>query len=246
MGTEYYLFDDIGALASQLAKDFKSAVDAKAQPGGPLTVALSGGHTPKAFFEILAKPPYRDDVDWNNVVFFWGDERCVPPDNEESNYRMTNLSLLSFIDIPESNVHRVRGEDPPTNEALRYEKLIEENVRSGANGFPVFDWIFLGMGDDGHTASLFPGAPTLNETGRICVVAEHPQTGQKRISVTFPVLNNADRVSFLVAGAAKEPVLSEILNKGSKELPYPASMVAPYQGTLEWYVDKAAAPKLKP
>lgn len=244
MEKKYYVFEDSVQLASQLAVDFNNAVAEKASSGEMITVALSGGHTPKAFFEILAKPPYKDEIQWQNVVFFWGDERCVPPDNDESNYKMTNLALLSHIDIPTSNIHRVLGEDPPTNEALRYSKVIEENV-SSENGFPEFDWIFLGMGDDGHTASLFPGASNLKEMEKICVVAEHPQTAQKRVSITFPVINNAKRVSFLVAGPAKEPVFKEILEKGKSEtLPYPASMVKPEHGTLEWYLDKAAAPEL--
>ena len=157
---------------------------------------------------------------------------------------MTNIALLSHIDIPAGNVHRVLGEDPSTNEALRYAKVIEENVPSGGNGFPRFDWIFLGMGDDGHTASLFPGASNLKEKERICVVAEHPETGQKRVSITFPVINNAKRVSFLVAGEAKAPVFKEILEKGDDPLPYPASMVEPEHGVLEWYLDKATAPEL--
>ncbi len=244
MEKKYYLFEDSTQLAAQLALDFKNAVDEKAAAGESITVALSGGHTPKAFFEILAEPPYREGISWENVVFFWGDERCVPPDNDESNYKMTNNALLSHINIPEGNVHRVLGEDPPTNEALRYSKVLEENVPAGNNGFPSFDWIFLGMGDDGHTASLFPGASTLSETERICVVAEHPKTGQKRVSITFPVINNAKRVSFLVAGEAKQPVFKEILEKGDKTLPYPASMVEPAGGILEWYLDKAAAPEL--
>lgn len=244
MEKKYYLFEDGSQLAAQLAVDFKNAVDEKASAGESITVALSGGHTPKAFFEILAEPPYREGITWENVIFFWGDERCVPPDNDESNYKMTNLALLSHIDIPEKNIHRVFGEDPPTNEALRYAKVIEANVAAGANGFPRFDWIFLGMGDDGHTASLFPGAANLQEKEKICVVAEHPQTSQKRVSITLPVINNAKRVSFLVAGEAKEPVFKDILHKGNEPLPYPASMVAPENGVLEWYLDKAAAPEL--
>lgn len=244
MEKKYYLFENSAELAAQLAVDFKNAVEEKAALGESLTVALSGGHTPKAFFEILAQPPYKEGISWKNVVFFWGDERCVPPDNDESNFKMTNLALLSQIDIPASNIYRVLGEDPPTNEALRYSKVIEENV-SRINGFPQFDWIFLGMGDDGHTASLFPGASNLKEMEKICVVAEHPETKQKRISITFPVINNAKRVSFLVAGAAKEPVFKEILEKGASEiLPYPASMADPAEGILEWYLDKAAAPEL--
>jgi len=244
MQKEIYLFNDISELAGQLARDFSATVSEKAASGDSITVALSGGHTPKAFFEILAEPPYRGDIPWDKVVLFWGDERCVPPDNDESNYKMTNLALLSKIDIPSANVHRVKGEDPPHNEALRYEEEIKEFVSPGGNGFPRFDWIFLGMGEDGHTASLFPGAPTLEEREKICVVATHPETGQKRISVTLPVLDNAKRVSFLVAGELKVPVLRDIMEKGDKPLPYPASMVSPTEGLLEWYLDRAAAPEL--
>lgn len=245
MEKKYYLFEDSAQLAAQLAIDFKEAVDKKAASGESITVALSGGHTPKAFFEILAQPPYKDSISWENVKLLWGDERCVPPDNDESNFRMTNIALLSHIDIPEGNIFRVLGEDPPTYEALRYSKVIEENVATGSNGFPRFDWIFLGMGDDGHTASLFPGAANLHEKEKVCVVAEHPKTGQKRISITFPVINSAKRVSFLVAGEAKQTVFKEILEKGASEkLPYPASMVGPENGVLEWYLDKAAAPGL--
>lgn len=244
MKKEIYLFDDITALAGQLAADFRKALEAKTASGESLTVALSGGHTPKAFFEVLAKAPYGDNLPWDKVVFFWGDERCVPPDDDESNYKMTNLSLLSRVKIPQANVHRVLGENPPEEEAVRYASEIKDNVPSGKNGFPVFDWIFLGMGEDGHTASLFPGAPTLNEREKICVVATHPQTGQKRVSVTFPVLDSGKRVSFLVAGSGKEPVLKAILENPGQKLPYPASMVHPSDGVLEWYVDRLAAPWL--
>lgn len=240
---EKYLFNNGEELAEQLAKDFSAAVSEKASSGGQLTVALSGGHTPKTFFEILADQ-YEDNIAWDRVVFFWGDERCVPPDNDESNFKMTNLALLSKVDIPEANIHRVLGEDPPHNEALRYEQEIKEFIPEGSNGFPSFDWIFLGMGPDGHTASLFPGAPTLEEKKKICVVATHPETGQKRVSVTFPVLDGAKRVSFLVAGDSKAPVLKEIMESGGKPLSYPASMVSPVDGVLEWYLDKAAAPWL--
>ena len=244
MKKEIYLFDDIKALASRLAGDFRKALEDKVASGGSLLVALSGGHTPKAFFEVLASPPYGDSLPWDKVVFFWGDERCVPPDNDESNFKMTNLSLLSRIKIPAANIHRVLGENVPEEEAARYAKEIQDNVPSGGNGFPVFDWIFLGMGEDGHTASLFPGAPTLKEKEKICVVATHPQSGQKRVSVTFPVLDSGKRVSFLVAGEGKEAVLKEILENSGRDLPYPASMVSPSDGVLEWYVDRLAAPWL--
>jgi len=241
MSNKIYLFNNIHDLANHLAEDFKSAVDLKADAGGVLTVALSGGHTPKAFFEVLSKPPYKETINWENVVLFWGDERCVPPDDDQSNFKMTELSLLANVEIPASNIHRVLGEEPPEEEAVRYEAEIKDIIPSGEHGFPEFDWIFLGMGADGHTASLFPGAATLQVKDKICVVAEHPETGQKRISVTLPVLNNAARVSFLIVGEEKAPVLKEILECKPQNLSYPASMVHPAHGVLEWYLDRAAA-----
>lgn len=244
MDERIYRFGDISELAGRLAEDFKATVVEKAASGESLTVALSGGHTPKSFFQVLAAPPYKDSLPWDKVVLFWGDERCVPPDNDESNFKMTNLALLSHVAIPGANIHRVLGENPPDGETVRYGEEIKKFVPSGGNGFPRFDWIFLGMGDDGHTASLFPGAASLEEREKICVVATHPQTSQKRVSVTLPVLNNGKRVSFLVAGNDKEPVLKEILQKGDRQLPYPASRVRPENGVLEWYIDKAAAPWL--
>ena len=171
MEKKFYLFEDSAELAKQLAVDFKNAVEEKAYSSESLTVALSGGHTPKAFFEILAEPPYRDEIPWENVTFFWGDERCVPPDNGESNYKMTNDSLLSHIDIPASNIHRVLGEDPPTNEALRYGKIIEENVATGV--YPAGTWgppeaskLFDNTGDDWR----YPCKNLSNDGGSIAIV----------------------------------------------------------------------------
>lgn len=230
-------------LARGAAAIFHDADRAAVRERGFFTAVLSGGRTPRALYELLGAE-YRDKIEWGRVHLFWGDERCVPPDNDESNFKMTNLALLSHIPIPEPNVHRVLGENPPEEEAERYGEVIRKFVPASGNGFPRFDWIFLGMGDDGHTASLFPGAPTLKEREKVCVVATHPQTGQKRVSVTFPVLDNGARVSFLVAGADKEPVLRQILEGEGQQLPYPSSMVNPVDGALEWYVDSAAAPWL--
>ncbi len=240
MKREIYIFNDREELADRLVADFNKAIQEKASAGEPIFFALSGGSTPRLFFEKLTKPPYLEGISWKDVNLFWGDERCVPPDDSESNYKMAHDAFISRIDIPEENVHRIIGENPPEFEAYRYADEIQNNL-SSKNGFPQFDWIYLGMGTDGHTASLFPNAPTLAENKEICVVAEHPQTGQKRISLTLPVINNAKRVSFLVAGEEKAPVLKDILENESTPLPYPASKVYPEDGVLEWYVDKAAA-----
>jgi 6-phosphogluconolactonase len=242
MKREIYIFNDKQELADRLASDFQRMVEKSRNGRKGISVALSGGSTPRIFFERLALEPYLDRVPWSNVNLFWGDERCVPPDDEQSNFKMAKDTFISKVNIPDENVHRIIGENPPEVEAQRYGKEILKSLPS-INGFPEFDWIFLGMGTDGHTASLFPNAPTLKEMNAICVVAEHPETGQKRISLTLPVINNARRVSFLVAGKDKANVLKEILEKGDSPLPYPASKVNPENGVLEWYLDKAAAPE---
>ncbi len=239
MKREIYIFSDKHELADRLASDFKTAVENSINEGKGIFVALSGGSTPRIFFERLALPPYSEQVPWSHVNLFWGDERCVGPDDEQSNFKMANDTFISKVSIPDRNVHRIIGENPPEVEALRYANEIRENLPFN-NGFPEFDWIFLGMGADGHTASLFPDAPTLKEMKSICVVAEHPETSQKRISLTLPVINNARRVSFLVAGKEKATVLKEILEKGDSPLRYPSSKVNPEYGVLEWYVDRAA------
>jgi 6-phosphogluconolactonase len=242
MKRKIHIFNDRRELADRLASDFQTAVEHGKDGGKGIFIALSGGSTPRVFFERLALPPYLERVPWSHVNLFWGDERCVPPDDEQSNFKMANDTFISKVNIPDPNVHRIIGEDPPESEAVRYANEIRKNV-SFNNGFPEFDWIFLGMGTDGHTASLFPDAPTLKEMKSICVVAEHPETGQKRISLSLPVINNAKRVSFLVAGKEKAKVLKEILEKGDSTLPYPASKIHPENGVLEWYLDKAAASK---
>ncbi len=242
MKREIYIFNDKQELADRLASDFQTKVEKSRNGRKGISVALSGGSTPRIFFERLALEPYPDRVPWSNVNLFWGDERCVPPDDEQSNFKMAKDTFISKVNIPDENVHRIIGENPPEVEAQRYGKEILKSLPS-INGFPEFDWIFLGMGTDGHTASLFPNAPTLKEMNAICLVAEHPETGQKRISLTLPVINNARRVSFLVAGKDKANVLKEILEKGDSPLPYPASKVNPENGVLEWYLDKAAAPE---
>jgi len=244
MTREIYVFNDLQELADRLAQDFRKAVENKSKAGEMIFIALSGGKTPRIFFDVLAKPPYLGEIPWEKVNLFWGDERCVPPDDPESNYKMANDSFISKVNIPDDNVHRIIGENPPELEVNRYAKEIQTNLPDEKNVFPVFDWIFLGMGDDGHTASLFPNSLTLHEKTDICVIAEHPSTGQKRISLSLPVINNARRVSFLVTGKDKAPVLKEILEKGATLLPYPASKISPTDGLLEWYIDKAAAPEL--
>jgi len=178
---------------------------------------------------------YKDVIDWNNVNFFWVDERCVPPDEIESNYGMTKKILLNNISIPDSNVNRMKGEDNPESEATLYSQLLKKRLPS-RNGYPEFDLIILGMGNDGHTASIFPDQMYLLNADEVCAVARQPQTGQKRITITGKVINNAERVFFIVNGEGKSKVLNEVLEKEGDYMKYPASHVQPEDGVLKWSI----------
>ncbi len=227
-----------------MAGEFVRSVQQAAFAQRNLHVALSGGSTPERLFRDLAQPNFRSQIDWKVVRLFWGDERCVLPDDEQSNYRMTRLTLLDAISIPEENIHRIHGEADPPQEAKRYARVLKDNVPMTSDGWPQFDWIFLGMGEDGHTASLFPGADTLKIGDRICAVATHPQTGQHRITLTLPVLNRGLRISLLITGDKKRSVVNAILKDEHADEHYPSAMIKPLDGKLEWYVDLAAAADL--
>lgn len=207
-----------------------------------LNVALSGGSTPKILFELLADE-YEEEVDWTKLNLYWGDERCVPPTDGDSNYKMTNDLLITQVSIPDSHVHRVLGENDPEEEAVRYGNEIKENLPA-ANGLPQFDIIILGMGGDGHTASIFPHEIELLNDERICAIGINPDSGQKRVTLTGPMINNAKHVCFLVTGDGKAEKVDEIFNKKKGSEKYPATHIAPKDGTLTWYIDQAAAAKL--
>ncbi|MCH7622630.1 MAG: 6-phosphogluconolactonase, partial [Nitrospinae bacterium] len=198
-----------------------------------------------AVYQVLALPEFKSSIPWNCIHFFWGDERCVPPDHEDSNYRMARETLLDPLNILQENIHRIRGENDPETEAARYAGEIKNNLKPQSGKTPRFDWILLGLGTDGHTASLFPGAQPIEDHSGLCVVAIQPQSGQKRITLTNRVLNHAKRVSFIVTGKSKGQVVADILNESPKSKNYPAAHVLPQQGTLEWFLDANAATKLK-
>ena len=202
-------------------------------------VALSGGSTPKVVFDLLAAE-YSSKIDWKKIHFYWGDERCVPPIDEQSNYKMTVEHLFSRIAIPRENIHRILGERDPTGEAMRYANLLEIYLDRVA-GVPQFDLVMLGMGDDGHTASIFPHQIALWEAKDHCVVATHPDSGQKRVSINGHVINTAKAVAFLVTGTNKAEKVDEILNKKEGFKKYPASLVQPDSGELLWFLDEEAA-----
>ncbi|MEM1257199.1 MAG: 6-phosphogluconolactonase [Bacteroidota bacterium] len=204
-------------------------------------VALSGGSTPKLIFDVLATE-YGDTIDWSKIHFYWGDERCVPPMDDQSNYKMTMEHLFSKIDVPPTNIHRILGEANPTREAMRYANVLEINL-DRVGGVPQFDLMVLGMGDDGHTASIFPHEIGLWDAADHCVVATHPDSGQKRVSITGKVINTAREVAFLVTGASKAEKVDEIHNKKTGFEKYPAALVHPNSRKLTWFLDKEAASK---
>lgn len=202
-------------------------------------IALSGGNTPKGLF-IKMSTKYRDKIPWGRIHFWWGDERCVPPTNEQSNYKTAVDLLFSSIDIPKNNIHRIHGEEDPETEAKRYSLELEETLNSRGKDL-VFDLIILGLGDDGHTASIFPDQLELFDYPENCAVAEHPITGQKRITFTGNVLNNANRVYFLVTGEKKAVRIAEIMNDSEAAKVLPAYYISPKNGELIWFLDEEAA-----
>ncbi len=206
-------------------------------------IALSGGSTPKIVFEELASN-FIKKIDWSGVHLYWGDERCVPPTDADSNYKMTVDYLVSKINIPQENVHRIKGEDAPSKEAIRYGEVLVKNLPE-KNKLPNFDLVILGMGDDGHTASIFPHEINLWNSKNICEVAIHPDSGQKRISLTGNIINNATAVAFLVTGEGKKEKVDSIINKKEGYKQYPASLVAPTSENLIWFLDAAAAQEVK-
>ncbi|MEM6644076.1 MAG: 6-phosphogluconolactonase [Bacteroidota bacterium] len=204
--------------------------------------SLSGGSTPKLLFNYLADH-YKEHPKWPFMHFYWGDERCVPPEHADSNFKMTNDLLLTKVAIPRENIHRIKGEEDPDGEAVRYGKEILRNVPKTSE-IPVFDMIILGMGDDGHTASIFPHQMELLTEDRLCAVAEHPTSGQQRVTLTGKVLNAAREVVFLVTGAAKKERIAEIYEKQLGWEQFPAAYIDPLNGQLFWFVDDAAVSKL--
>jgi 6-phosphogluconolactonase len=204
-------------------------------------VALSGGSTPQNLYRHLASETYRKQVDWAKVHLFWGDERCVPPDDPESNYGMARRELLLRVPIPGANVHRMEAERADLGRAAQeYEELLRAEVERDEHGFPRFDLIFLGLGTDGHTASLFPGARGIRTTSRWVSTPLVPKLGKRRMTLTLPVLNAARRVLFLVVGAEKAAILRTVLEE-NVDPPLPAQLVRPRDGQKLLLVDRAAA-----
>ncbi len=227
---------------AKVAEEFSKFLIEKSSNKKSFHIALSGGSTPKIVFDVLAEE-FSNDVNWSAIHLYWGDERCVAPDDEESNYRMTVEHLISKVDIPEENIHRIKGEENPKEEAKRYGALLEDLLPHEL-GLPQFDLVILGMGDDGHTASIFPHEINLWVSPDNCEVAIHPESGQRRVSLTGRIINNAKTVVFLVTGESKAEKVRIIVDREEGYLEYPASHVSPKTKELVWFLDADAAKQL--
>ena len=239
------VYDNLDAVA-HAAADLLVRLQADDRPQEHFNIALSGGSTPRAFHRVLVAPPYREQVDWESMQYFWGDERFVPPDDPESNYRMARETLLTEAPVTADQVHRVPTErGDPAMVAELYEADIRRDMNMLPGQFPRFDLILLGMGPDGHCASLFPHTEALHVRDRLVTANFVPKLNANRITFTVPVINNAAAVVFLVAGADKADALAAVLEGPHDPETYPSQLIAPEHGAVHWLVDLAAAAKLR-
>ncbi len=245
MQVTYKVYRDSAALAEATAAFMAQEMVAAATQRGVARVAISGGNTPRATFDLLAAK-HASDVPWDKLQLFFVDERTVPPDDKDSNYRMTRESLLSKVPVPAANVHRIEGELPPEEAAARYEAELRNALRLEGAEVPVFDLLMLGMGDDGHTASLFPHTEALHEFMRLAVANRVPQKDTWRVTLTSPVINRARHVVFLIAGADKAAPLSHVMQGPYQPETYPAQLIRPTGGKLTLLLDESAAANLPP
>lgn len=228
-------------LFAAAAEEIVNAANQAVAERGRFTIALSGGSTPKSLYTLLAINA-RSTLPWDRTFFFWGDERHVPPTDIESNYRMADESMLSKVSVPAGNVFRVAAENPDAGAAAAaYEQTLRKFFASPEAEIPRFDLILLGIGPDGHTASLFPGTAALQEKSRLVVSNWVEKFKTDRITFTLPLLNAARRIAFLVSGTDKAPALHAILETDASGEQYPAKLVRPVEGKLIWFVDRAAA-----
>jgi len=243
MTYELQLLADGEALHRVAAERFVLHARAAVQASGRFTVALSGGSTPRALYGLLAlDQAMRREVPWDKVHFFWGDERQVPPDHADSNYRMAHAQLLSKVPVPEVNVRRIQGEQRDAElSARQYERTLQGFFQLSPGQLPRFDLVLLGLGDDGHTASLFPGTTAVHETQRLVAANWVGKLHTHRITLTVPVFNNAACVIFLVAGGDKATALRAVLEGVPEAERLPAQRIRPRDGELVWLVDRAAA-----
>ena len=233
------ILPDVEAISHKAAEIFLHLSKQYISSAKRFVVALSGGTTPKRFYELLGSEIFRDVIDWSHVHFFWVDERCVPKEHAESNYNLAFDLFLSKVPHNPSNIHRIKGEEGPERAASEYEKDMRGFF--GTSGFPVFDLIMLGMGEDGHTASLFPAAESLKEKTRLAIPVYMRKPNSNRVTLTLPVLNNASHIVFLVAGKSKAHIVKEFLAGDKESKQFPAGLINLVKDNIQWLIDREAA-----
>jgi 6-phosphogluconolactonase len=238
------IYPDIDTLSREAAQYIVRLASESIVMHGRFTIALSGGSTPRKLYSLLGSEPYRSQIDWALVEIFWSDERCVPPDSEDSNYRMARETLLSNIPIAAKQVHRMPA-DQPDRDVASQAYTLEMQRTFGTDGIPRFDLIQLGMGPEGHTASLFPHQPSLHEQQRLVMPVITPKPPPPRLTFTPPLLNAARHILFLVTGADKSDAVHAVLEGEYNPDEYPAQIVRPKDGEVTWMLDTAAAEKLR-
>ena len=241
---EYFVYEDANDFAHHAARVFAEQVRSAADARGAARIAISGGNTPKPVFKLLAGDEFRNTVPWDKLQLFWVDERCVPPTDKDSNYGMTKAAFLDAVPLKSENIFRMEGELDPEQAAARYESVIRNTMRLEGAELPTFDLVALGMGDDGHTASLFPHTAGLHELGRIVIANHVPQKDTWRLTLTWPVINQARNVIFLIQGADKADVLHKVFLGDYEPETYPSQLIRPANGRITLVLDKAAAAKL--
>ncbi len=233
------VFPTAAALSVGAAEKIATALSAAHVLGGVVSLVLSGGSTPRGVYETLATAAYQKRIDWARLHIFWGDERCVPPDSPESNFRMANQAFLHKVPLPAHHIHRIRGELPPAEAARAYEMELRNVFGIAKKETPRLSLVLLGIGEDGHTASLFPGTPALDEERRLMTEVHVERLNAWRVSMTIPLLARAGTILFLVSGPAKASIVSSVLRKAGAE--FPAAHVAQRAGNVQWYLDRDAA-----
>jgi 6-phosphogluconolactonase len=240
MKADARVFKGSEALSLAAAELFVAAAAQAVGARGRFLVALSGGSTPSGLYRLLADEPYRSQVEWSNTFVFWGDERCVPPEDEGSNYHKAHETLLGRIPIPDENIQRIRGELEPAEAADAYARILKRFAAPGLD-WPRFDLVLLGMGGDGHTASLFPSSQVDVAAPTLAVSADCRGRPAQRVTLTPKVFNSARTIVFLVTGADKARTLSRVFTGPPLPEQYPAQRIRPADGQLIWFVDEAAA-----
>jgi 6-phosphogluconolactonase len=227
---------DAAEVAAAAAEVICPAADAAITARGSFSIALSGGNTPKILYELLASSSYAKRINWKNWQIYFGDERCVPPTHPDSNFRMASEALLSLVPIPPDNIHRMKGEIEPQQAATEYGQMLKQNFGDGG-----IDLVLLGMGDDGHTASLFPGTTALAETRHRCVANYVEKLGVWRITLSAPFINQAGQVVVMLSGAAKAKRVEQVLQGPLDTQNLPIQMIQPASGKMLWIMDAPAA-----